>query len=218
MRSETEPATRDDAAARYRDDDADLATRQDDATARYRDNDADPATRQDDVTAGNWDDDADPATRQDDATAGNWDEATAAGGPDDDADSTTPSDGGTAIVAGEHAVPATGVAPVTGDGAAPATQDEVAAAEFVAAAETGFQERWREIQLRFVDDPSDAASEAERLVGEAIDTITATLSSRKTEIDAWGTAEQPDTEELRLVIRRYRELLDQLVSLAEPRH
>nr|BFE76089.1 hypothetical protein GCM10020092_093900 [Actinoplanes digitatis] len=36
-----------------------------------------------------------------------------------------------------------------------------------------FQERWREVQLRFVDSPKDAAAEATTLIDEAVDKLTA---------------------------------------------
>ena len=36
---------------------------------------------------------------------------------------------------------------------------------------------------------------------------------RKAEMDAWGTIENLDTEEMRMAIRRYRDLLDQLLDM-----
>lgn len=77
----------------------------------------------------------------------------------------------------------------------------------------GFRNRWREVQLRFVDDPRGAATEAEALLAEVLDVLTEALAMRKAEMDAWGTIENLDTEEMRMAIRRYRDLLDQLLDM-----
>lgn len=77
----------------------------------------------------------------------------------------------------------------------------------------GFRTRWREVQLRFVDDPRGAATEAEVLLAEVLDVLAEALAMRKAEMDAWGTNENLDTEEMRMAIRRYRDLLDQLLDM-----
>lgn len=77
----------------------------------------------------------------------------------------------------------------------------------------GFRNRWREVQLRFVDDPRGAATKAEALLAEVLDVLAETLAMRKAEMDAWSTIENLDTEEMRMAIRRYRELLDQLLDM-----
>lgn len=77
----------------------------------------------------------------------------------------------------------------------------------------GFRNRWREVQLRFVDDPRGAATEAEALLAEVLDVLAEALAMRKAEMDAWGTIENLDTEEMRMAIRRYRDLLDQLLDM-----
>ncbi|HEU4424281.1 MAG TPA: hypothetical protein VFR67_17270 [Pilimelia sp.] len=77
----------------------------------------------------------------------------------------------------------------------------------------GFRDRWREVQLRFVDDPMEATGEAQVLVGEVVESLTATLVERRTDIDGWRSAGNGDTEHLRVVIRRYRDFLDRLLSL-----
>ncbi|GAB3152308.1 hypothetical protein GCM10027290_42790 [Micromonospora sonneratiae] len=81
--------------------------------------------------------------------------------------------------------------------------------------ETGleFQNRWRDIQLRFVDDPRDAAEQSQRLVEEVIDSLTDSLAARKRELAQSPAGDEADTEELRMTVRRHRELLDQLLNL-----
>jgi hypothetical protein len=76
-----------------------------------------------------------------------------------------------------------------------------------------FQERWREVQLRFVDDPRAAADEADALVIEALDRLAATVASYKRELDSWRGTEGADTEQMRMVVRRYRVVLDRLLGL-----
>jgi hypothetical protein len=79
------------------------------------------------------------------------------------------------------------------------------------------RERWRDVQLRFVDDPRGAADEAQSLVSEAIDTLTAALAERRSELDGWrtgdGDAADTETERLRMAVRGYRDFLDRLLGL-----
>ncbi|MEU4239895.1 hypothetical protein [Actinoplanes sp. NPDC026619] len=72
-----------------------------------------------------------------------------------------------------------------------------------------FAERFRDIQLRFVDTPKEATADAAALVGEAVDKITLALNSQK---DALG-GDSDDTEQLRVQLRGYRDLLNRLTGL-----
>ncbi|GAA0491214.1 hypothetical protein Ade02nite_22920 [Paractinoplanes deccanensis] len=72
-----------------------------------------------------------------------------------------------------------------------------------------FTERFRDIQLRFVDDPKDATAEASRLVEEVVDKLTSTLKAQR---DALG-GNADDTEKLRVELRGYRDILNRLLSL-----
>jgi hypothetical protein len=76
-----------------------------------------------------------------------------------------------------------------------------------------FRDRWREVQLRFVDDPRAATQEAEALVGEAIDGVSAALAAQRDRLAGWRSADSDDTEELRTAVRRYREVLDRVLAL-----
>jgi hypothetical protein len=78
----------------------------------------------------------------------------------------------------------------------------------------GLRDRWRALQLRFVDDPLGAADEAASLVGEAVESLMSSLSTHQRELDDWrSSAGAPDTEQLRMTVRRYREFLDRLLEL-----
>jgi hypothetical protein len=63
------------------------------------------------------------------------------------------------------------------------------------------RDRWREVQLRFVDDPSGTVDEAQALVDEAVDRYTAVLRDRRQELDSWRSGAGQDTEVLRAALR-----------------
>jgi hypothetical protein len=123
--------------------------------------------------------------------------------------------GDTAVVA---AVPVAVVADTTStststDSAAPAKPGAVEEKNldslFGADAAKTFQERWRDVQLRFVDSPKDATAEAAGLVDEAVDQLTASLKSQKDGL----LSDSEDTEKLRMELRGYRDILNRVLSL-----
>jgi hypothetical protein len=91
------------------------------------------------------------------------------------------------------------------------------------------RERWRQIQLHFVDDPRSAADDAAGLVDEAASALIATIESRRVELaqvhsSAPAAGEAPgqvpetprdggETERLRVSVQRYREFLDRVLEL-----
>ena len=96
----------------------------------------------------------------------------------------------------------------------PSLPPAVAATTLLAAdAAQGFRDRWREVQLRFVDDPRDATAEAQGLVEEAIEALAAALAAQKDELGGWQGGASGDTEQLRVVVRRYRDFLDRMLGL-----
>jgi hypothetical protein len=72
-----------------------------------------------------------------------------------------------------------------------------------------FADRFRDIQLRFVDSPKEATADAAALVNEAVDKLTDALRAQK---DALG-GDSDDTEQLRVQLRSYRDLLNRLSAL-----
>ncbi|GAA3748548.1 hypothetical protein GCM10022225_35830 [Plantactinospora mayteni] len=76
----------------------------------------------------------------------------------------------------------------------------------------GFRDRWREVQLRFVDDPPGATEEAHRLVRESVEAVTAALTRQRDELGGWQSDGATDTERLRMVVRRHRDFLDRLLG------
>ncbi|PWR06873.1 hypothetical protein DKT69_35895 [Micromonospora sicca] len=76
----------------------------------------------------------------------------------------------------------------------------------------GFRTRWRDVQLRFVDDPRAAVGEAQSLVEEAIEALSAALQAQKTKLGGWQDAGSADTEQLRIAVRGYRDFLDRVLG------
>ncbi|WP_248964552.1 hypothetical protein [Sphaerisporangium perillae] len=78
-----------------------------------------------------------------------------------------------------------------------------------------FERRWRKVQASFVDDPREAVERADRLADEAVAAIT---SRKQGLVDRWKNGDQNgdqnDTERLRLALRDYRSLLQELVGLS----
>ncbi|MET8280999.1 hypothetical protein [Micromonospora sp. NPDC005174] len=76
----------------------------------------------------------------------------------------------------------------------------------------GFRDRWRDVQLRFVDDPQAAAGEAQALVEEAIQALASALAAQKNTLGGWQDTGSADTEQLRMAVRNYRDFLDRVLG------
>ncbi len=76
-----------------------------------------------------------------------------------------------------------------------------------------YKARWSDIQAAFVDQPREAVSQADRLAGEVIDRLSAIFSDERRHLqNQWERSEEASTEDLRLALRRYRSLIDRLLS------
>jgi hypothetical protein len=79
-----------------------------------------------------------------------------------------------------------------------------------------YRAQWRELQLKFVDEPQVAASEAATLVDEAVQALTNAIAMQQGALDEWqshAADSMDDTETLRVALRRYRDFLDRLLGL-----
>jgi hypothetical protein len=77
----------------------------------------------------------------------------------------------------------------------------------------GFRQRWSDTQARFVDDPREAVQTADGLVAELMQTLASSFSQHKGELEAhWRSGGDPDTEDLRQALQRYRSFFDRLLS------
>ncbi|MBT2235652.1 hypothetical protein [Nonomuraea sp. NEAU-A123] len=79
----------------------------------------------------------------------------------------------------------------------------------------GVQDRWRDLQTSFVDDPRDAVQRADSLLDEVMASVHQALESRIRELqDRWKNSGHNDTEQLRMALRSYRDILHRLLPLA----
>jgi hypothetical protein len=77
----------------------------------------------------------------------------------------------------------------------------------------GYRERWEQIQARFVDDPKSSVEQADALVNEVIHELETSFGSERETLEAqWQRGEDVETENLRVVLRRYRSFFSRLLS------
>ena len=73
--------------------------------------------------------------------------------------------------------------------------------------------RWSDTQARFVDDPREAVQTADGLVAELMQTLARGFAAHKGELEEhWRSGGDPDTEQLRQALQRYRSFFDRLLS------
>ena len=86
------------------------------------------------------------------------------------------------------------------------------AAPLLADAE-GFQARWEEIQVRFVDEPRGAVEDADALVATVMQRLAEGFAQERERLEAqWGRGEDISTEDLRVALQRYRSFFRRLLS------
>jgi hypothetical protein len=76
-----------------------------------------------------------------------------------------------------------------------------------------FRSHWAVIQQGFVDDPWSAVKDADRLIGDALEKLAAIFEEQREQLAGQWSDGEPDTEELRLTLRSYRDFLDRLLTL-----
>jgi hypothetical protein len=80
-------------------------------------------------------------------------------------------------------------------------------------ASTSFQQRWADTQTRFVDDPRWAVKEADALVADLMRSLAQGFAEHRSSLEEqWRQDAEPDTEQLRLALQRYRLLFSRLLS------
>lgn len=79
---------------------------------------------------------------------------------------------------------------------------------------SGLQSRWDEVQAAFVDDPKQCVQEADNLVAEVVEQLTASFADTRSHLEAqWARGEDASTEDLRLALKRYRDFFQRLLSV-----
>jgi hypothetical protein len=76
-----------------------------------------------------------------------------------------------------------------------------------------FKSRWDVIQQGFVDDPQRAVKDADGLVADVLEKLSATFEEQRRHLEGQWSDGEPDTEELRSALRRYRDFFDRLLTI-----
>jgi len=77
-----------------------------------------------------------------------------------------------------------------------------------------FGREWALIQAAFVDDPRSAVGHASDLVGRAVGALTAQFERERTALEEqWARGEEVSTEELRVMLQRYRAFFQRVLSV-----
>jgi len=76
-----------------------------------------------------------------------------------------------------------------------------------------FKARWDVIQQGFVDDPRNAVTDADKLVGDVLQRLSTTFDQQHHSLEGQWADGEPSTEDLRGALQRYRAFFDRLVSL-----
>jgi hypothetical protein len=93
------------------------------------------------------------------------------------------------------------------------TGDAPADAAPLLADSEGFQSRWEEIQVRFVDEPRGAVEDADALVASVMKRLAEGFAQERERLEAqWGRGEDISTEDLRVALQRYRSFFQRLLS------
>ena len=76
--------------------------------------------------------------------------------------------------------------------------------------------RWNDVQAQFVDDPREAVTQAQALVGSVVDDLTQTFQRQRGALEGqWTSGSSVDTEMLRVTLQRYRDFFNRLLATSE---
>jgi hypothetical protein len=92
--------------------------------------------------------------------------------------------------------------------------NEAHAPLFAATDAAGLRQRWVDVQTGFVDEPRRAVEQADSLVAEVMKRLAESFAAeRKTLEQQWDRGDHVTTEDLRVVMQRYRSFFDRLLSM-----
>jgi hypothetical protein len=78
---------------------------------------------------------------------------------------------------------------------------------------SGFESRWQEIQVAFVDEPRESVERADTLVADLMQQLTDGFAEERKRLEAqWDRGDEASTEDLRLALMRYRSFFNRLLS------
>jgi hypothetical protein len=84
---------------------------------------------------------------------------------------------------------------------------------FPVEASAELRSRWDRVQTGFVDSPRKAVQEADQLVADAIQRLSARFSDERNRLEQqWDRGDQVNTEELRVALQSYRAFFHRILS------
>lgn len=82
--------------------------------------------------------------------------------------------------------------------------------------EEAFRSRWASIQTGFVDEPSRAVKEADELVADVMTRLAEGFAHERSRLEEqWARQKEVSTEDLRIVLQRYRSFFDRLLGVCD---
>lgn len=79
---------------------------------------------------------------------------------------------------------------------------------------TGLRARWDALQASFVDNPKQCVQEADGLVEEVVQRLTASFAHARSRLDEqWSQGQDASTEDLRIALQRYRDFFQRLLTV-----
>jgi hypothetical protein len=101
-------------------------------------------------------------------------------------------------------------------GAEPASAQHESSKDDVVVADDDLAElraRWAGVQAAFVDDPKDCVHQADLLVSDLFEQLTTGFAGVRSRLEEqWSRGEEASTEDLRLILMRYREFFERLLA------
>jgi hypothetical protein len=77
-----------------------------------------------------------------------------------------------------------------------------------------FRQRWDSLQSSFVDQPRQTVEEADNLVNDLMQQLTAGFGEKRSQLEAqWEQGDEVSTEDLRVALTRYRSFFNRLLSV-----
>jgi len=77
-----------------------------------------------------------------------------------------------------------------------------------------FRSRWMEVQTNFVDEPRQAVKDADELVEAVMRRLVEGFKNERSTLEEqWTRNEEVSTEDLRLLLQRYRSFFDRLLDV-----
>jgi hypothetical protein len=83
--------------------------------------------------------------------------------------------------------------------------------------EEAFRARWSSVQTGFVDEPSRAVKEADELVADVMKRLAEDFARERSKLEEqWASQKEVSTEDLRVLLQRYRSFFDRLLGVRAP--